>query len=141
MEIYRENLRLEKEKLIEQKIRSDREFAAGKEQRAIECQEHLDTVWENILLGEKGVPRVFRYGQRINQEYIDIYLKQKQTNFCIAFINSWNTYAIIRPSKYFRGIYGLNTLICDNSVIFIWPNDATNQEIKDYIDTNGCRDH
>ncbi len=162
MEVYREDLRLENEKRIEQKRIYEKKFAAGRGQRELEYKQHFETEWAKILAGAKGVPLVVDYyDSRKNTEFVKTILKEQkeQKDICIAYYDGsrWDhDFVIHRPNKkvvaisYFSDIcmpdifypfvylhekiYPRNRWVETAHKVYIWPIDATNKEMKTYTD-------
>ncbi len=144
MEKYREKKKKEKEELDKKNL----EYIKQTDERKTQYVLGFEKIWEDILNEKKTIPFVidssFRgklNGHEVDlKEFVEIFLLQNYQDKCIAYRHDlWET-IIHRPKS--NPITSTNCPkinMMENSSIYVWPIEATNKEIKKYIDINKCK--
>ncbi len=105
-------------------------------------KKHFEDNWERIKEGKQEAPFLLTgyhkpsldNGQINFVKYIEMFLQQNYQDKCIAFYSNDQTLRIYGPHKVGSKHQIIKIDIYRNSSIYVWPNDATNEEIKKYAE-------
>ncbi len=115
-------------------------FIQNKPNRYIFTKKHFESNWAKIVSGKKESPLIIKIICRLNNtmdliEYASI-VSEEYKDVCVVYIiegngRTYNKLCIFRPTD-----NSIHDKRIHRDTITIWPNEATDKDIKDYYQKN-----